>query len=236
MKFESHEVSISFFVPTFNEASNIKNVLDKLSFLCSSKDLDNEIIVIDDCSSDDTLSIINTNLINYPHLNIKLIANTVNVGLGTNFFKAVSIAQKQYFRLVNGDDVETIDTHLILISLLGKTELVIPFYFKVLGRDFFRETLSKLYTFILNLITGYDLKYYNGAPIYDLKKLKSIIVLNSSMSYSAETLVRFLKLNPAYQEVGLLGIHRPGSRSMTLSNFKGAFNLFLRLFLLRIFK
>jgi glycosyltransferase involved in cell wall biosynthesis len=235
MKYEINRKSISFFVPTFNEAAHINNVLDKLTTLISKLNLDGEIIVIDDCSTDDTLSIITSYVNRNPNFNIKLIANSSNVGLGTNFYLAVNVAQKQYFRLINGDDVETIESLFKLTLMLGKADLIIPFYYKVEGRTIIRTVLSKSYTFLLNLITGFKLKYYNGAPIYDLSKLKNIVVLNTSMSYSAETLIRFLKLNPTYQEVGLLGVHRSDSKSMSINNFRGAFILFLRLFHLRFF-
>jgi glycosyltransferase involved in cell wall biosynthesis len=235
MEHKVNRRSISFFVPTFNEANHIKNVLDKLSVLISELNLDCEIIVIDDCSTDNTLRIVTTFLNRHSDLNIKLIANSSNVGLGTNFYQAVKIAQKQYFRLINGDDVETMDSHVKLTSILGETDLIVPFYYRVMGRGIYRTILSKLYTLLLNLITGYRLQYYNGAPIYELNKLKNVITLNNSMSYSAETLIRFLNLRPTYQEIGLLGVHRSESNSMSINNIRGALMLFLRLFHVRFF-
>jgi hypothetical protein len=84
------------------------------------------------------------------------------------------------------------------------------------------------------LITGYNLNYYNGAPVYELRKLKKVIKFNSSMSYSAETLVRYMGQATTIIQVGVNGVHRAGSKSITLKNLIGAIKLFLRLINLRI--
>ena len=49
--------------------------------------------------------------------------------------------------------------------------------------------ISKIYTFILNWITGLDIPYYNGLVIYDINIIKKIKVNKFSFGFQAELLI-----------------------------------------------
>ena len=74
-----------------------------------------------------------------------------------------------------------------------------------------------LYTQIINFISGNDLKYYNGAPIYRTTILKQVEILSTGMSYSAEVLLSALSITNDYREIGLIGFDN-GSISLSLRN------------------
>jgi glycosyltransferase involved in cell wall biosynthesis len=62
---------------------------------------DFEAVVVDDCSTDNTGSIIKT----FADPRIRLIENETNLGLGRNWNKALSYARGKYVKLLCGDDI-----------------------------------------------------------------------------------------------------------------------------------
>lgn len=72
----------------------IKSILDQLR-------LGDELIIVDDCSTDNTVSIIKKFNSNY----IKLFKNEKNIGYVKNFEKALGLAKNKYICLADQDDV-----------------------------------------------------------------------------------------------------------------------------------
>ena len=77
-------MKLSIIIPCFNEIKTIEKIIDKIINL---KDLDKEIIVIDDCSTDGSRELLKTNLISkIDHL----ILNEKNYGKGFCIIRAKS--------------------------------------------------------------------------------------------------------------------------------------------------
>jgi glycosyltransferase involved in cell wall biosynthesis len=72
----------------------IESILDQLS-------LGDELIIVDDCSTDDTVNIIKKFNSDY----IKLFKNEKNIGYVRNFEKALGLAKNKYICLADQDDV-----------------------------------------------------------------------------------------------------------------------------------
>jgi glycosyltransferase involved in cell wall biosynthesis len=62
---------------------------------------DFEIVVVDDCSSDRTVSVVRS----FSNSRIRLIQNPQNLGLGENWNKALSCVRGKYVKLLCGDDL-----------------------------------------------------------------------------------------------------------------------------------
>lgn len=64
---------LSIVIPSLNEADNLPPLLEKLNRVCIENNLDVEVIVSDDASQDDTLSIATSLQAQYPDLNIRVL-------------------------------------------------------------------------------------------------------------------------------------------------------------------
>lgn len=91
-------VPISVCMASYNGAQyiekQIESILDQLS-------LGDELIIVDDCSTDDTVNIIKKFNSDY----IKLFKNEKNIGYVRNFEKALGLAKNNYICLADQDDV-----------------------------------------------------------------------------------------------------------------------------------
>lgn len=92
---------VSVLIFAYNHEDYIGMTIDSvISQKCS---FDIEIIVSDDFSTDNTLSIINQRRRSFPHL-IKIISNKENIGLNKTFENAVRSSKGEYIALLGGDD------------------------------------------------------------------------------------------------------------------------------------
>lgn len=74
--------TLSIIIPAYNEAKTIHLILNKVKEVELIRNIRKEIIVIDDCSGDDTVNVIRDYQSNNPSLDMKLITHEVNKGKG----------------------------------------------------------------------------------------------------------------------------------------------------------
>lgn len=86
---------LSVIVPVYNEAKTISRILEKIN----SVNIDKEIVVVDDGSSDDTGKILHE--IKYP--NLKIIYHATNRGKGAAFLTGLSHAEGEFVIIQDAD-------------------------------------------------------------------------------------------------------------------------------------
>lgn len=91
---------LSISIPTFNGSDTISKTLDILLPQCDSRV---EVIISDNCSTDNTSEVINEYLIKYPF--IRYVRNKENIGPDSNFLQCMNLAKGEYSLLLSDDDV-----------------------------------------------------------------------------------------------------------------------------------
>jgi len=81
-----------------------------------------EVIVVDDCSTDNTYSVLKKYAEDYP--NIKIFANETNAGYVKNFEKGMLLAKGNYIALSDQDDIWELDKIAILLREIGDHEII----------------------------------------------------------------------------------------------------------------
>jgi glycosyltransferase involved in cell wall biosynthesis len=95
---------LSILIPVYNEESYIAMVLHRVMNVELPAGLDREIIVVDDCSTDDSAAIVEQLAAEYPGI-IRLIRSEVNGGKGAAIHKAIAAARGD-FSIVQDADLE----------------------------------------------------------------------------------------------------------------------------------
>jgi glycosyltransferase involved in cell wall biosynthesis len=92
---------ISVIIPTFNRQDKILNSINSiLKFNCFT-----QIIVVDDKSTDDTLTILSKfNLLDYPKVDFKIIANNINVGVSKSRNNGIAFVKNHWYCFLDSDD------------------------------------------------------------------------------------------------------------------------------------
>jgi glycosyltransferase involved in cell wall biosynthesis len=227
-------LDITFFVPCYNEEKNVRGALEKLKAAAESRGLKHEILVFDDCSSDRTADVIMEYRRANPSAPVRLFRNERNMGISRNFFEGAFQGRGRYYRLICGDDIEPIETHLAVLARMGEADMVIPFFTRIEGRPFHRHVISSLYTKIVNLVSGQNVRYYNGCPLYRRADVVRFHIEATGWGYQAEFLTRLLHEGRSYVEVPLVSIDREGSGALNARNAISVAHSLLKIALRRL--
>ncbi len=92
--------TISIITPVYNSEKFIENTLNSI---INQTYKNWELLLIDDCSSDQSVTIINHYIKDNP--NIKLIKNTINEGAAVSRNKGIMMAQGDYIAFLDADDI-----------------------------------------------------------------------------------------------------------------------------------
>lgn len=201
---EESELSLTIVVPCYNEAPRVEATLDQIRKACSSIQLTSyEILVVDDCSTDQTAAVVEDYIANIePEHSIRIIRHPINRGLGRTYVDTAFLGRGKYYRLVCGDSVEPAESLAAIFSLMGQADMVIPSHpKKVPGKPLVRRLVSRLFTFLVNSISGHNLTYYNGCPLllrYDVMRWGPY---SYGFGFQADLTTRLLDEGRTYKEV-----------------------------------
>jgi len=170
----------------------------------------------------------------HPDQPSKLFSNKSNQGVSRNVVEGAFQGRGTYYRLVCGDDVEPLESHLALLARRGEADMVVPYYTQISGRKAYRHILSRIYTFLVNMASKNSLRYYNGCPLYKRYDVLRWHVETTGFGYQAEFLTRLLHEGKSYVEVPLVSLDREGSGSVSLRNVVSVGHTLLKIALRRL--
>jgi glycosyltransferase involved in cell wall biosynthesis len=212
------EITISFIVTCYNEENHVIGAIETVHRAANNLGLTHEILVFDDKSKDNTAKIVKDYIQQFPNVPVQLYQNAKNKGVAYNFVEGAFKGRGEYCRLICGDNVESIETHMAILGEIGKSDIIIPYYRVIVGRTFLRHMISKSFTKIVNLITGFSIKYYNGCPVLKRTDVMRWHVEATGLGYQAELIIRLLRQGKNYIEVAVDGFDREGSVSFRARN------------------
>jgi glycosyltransferase involved in cell wall biosynthesis len=227
-------VEMSFFVPCYNEEKHVCGVIDKLKDVAEQVAVTYEILVFDDCSHDRTSEAVVEYRRSHPEVPLRLFRNTKNRGVSRNFFEGAFQGNGTYYRLICGDDIEPVATHLAVLSRRGEADIIVPYFTRIEGRPLHRHLISRTYTALVNLASGYRLRYFNGCPLFRRADVVRFQVEATGFGYQAEFLTRLLHEGRSYIELPVVSMDREGSGSINLRNFISVAHSLLKIALRRL--
>jgi dolichol-phosphate mannosyltransferase len=212
--------SLSVIIPAYNESDNIIATLENVTTALEPLALPHEILVIDDGSRDDTTALVESSAVRFPR--VRLLKNERNMGFGWSYRRGVEAASLAHVVMVHGDNAWGWATLREFFGHTGEGDVIIGYTRDMLrSRTWTRTLVSKLFTFLVNLITRRRLTYYNGLQIHRAQILKSLRIESHGYGFQAEVLVKALRLAPSYVEVPMDLIERQKgeSKAFRVKNF-----------------
>ena len=217
MSNQASELFISFFVACYNERENIYATLQTLAAALADSNTSYEVLVVDDASTDGSAAEVCRFQNNRPDLNVRLIVRERNLGLAVNYVEAAFEARGKWYRLICGDNVESVDTLRAALAAVGTADMVITYPYRREGFSVLRNFISKTYTRLVNAITGYEIKYYNSPTIHRRTNVLRWHSRSSGFSFQADLITQLLDRGATYVEIPVVAIERVNGQSTALS-------------------
>mgnify|MGYP002725518279 CR=1 FL=1 len=219
---------ISIMVPALNEEGPLKDVVLEIIKVSSLNDINVEIIIVNDGSTDSTGKI--AEKLKSDYSSVKVIHNSRNLGLGKCFEKVIISAQGDKLLTVPGDgDMSSIDLALMLNNAY-KADMVFLYFLNKEMRGRFRNVLSTLYNSLFFIFFSIYVQYINGPCVLPIKKLRELDLYSDRFSIAAEMAVKLLHSGCTYYEIS--GYMQKGADGSTAVSFKNLFEVctsFIRL-------
>ena len=110
-------IKFTVFTGTYNSEGIIDRVFQSV---LEQTNKDFEWIVIDDCSKDNTVALIEEFMERNPQISIKLVRHETNTGVATSRMEAIHLARGKYFVSWDHDDIQDKDQLEIFNKLWGE--------------------------------------------------------------------------------------------------------------------
>jgi len=197
-------MKISILIPCYNEEKTIEKIINKILDL---KDLNLEIIIVDDNSTDSSRSIIDTKLKDKIH---KLILNDNNYGKGYSIRKGIEAATGEVLIIQDADlEYDPKDYQKLLEPFkLGVADVVYGSRF--IGSDkkrvlyYWHMVGNKILTLLSNIFTNLNLSDMEvGYKAFKTNIIKEIDLKENRFGFEPEVTAKIAKKNLRIYEVGI---------------------------------
>ena len=230
-------VDLTIAIPCLNEEQHIGATLETVSTAMKALPYRYEVLVIDDGSTDNTAAVVEQFCQAHPELPIRLHRNQQNRGLTRSYVDGAFLGRGQYYRLVCGDNVESVETLVTVFRELGKADLIIPYHRPVPGKSLPRRILSRTFTFLVNKLSGYQIRYYNGLLLTTRYNVMRWGPYSFGFGFQAELITRLLDEGATFVEIPVVATHQPkaGKNSaLNWRNFMSVTHTLLEIFIRRM--
>jgi glycosyltransferase involved in cell wall biosynthesis len=214
-------LDLTIFVSCYNEQDFILQTIATVQeALAEVGTVSYEIVVIDDCSRDRSADLVEDYIRAHPDERILLRRNKSNRGLAQNYFDAAFIGKGKYYRLICGDNAEPKETIVAVCRRIGEADMLIPYYVSSEGKSLYRRLLSSAYTNLVNAISGFRLKYYNGLAVHLRYNVMRWHPNTRGFGFQADIICMLLDQGFSFLEIPVKTVERKGagSEALTFSN------------------
>ncbi len=217
-------------MPSLNEANNIAAAVRNVAEAFRQFDIDGQIVIVNDGSSDDTGRIAEELSNQYPF--VKVLHHQSPQGIGASFWDGVWQSDGEIVTMIPGDGENDAPETLRYLGLMDHVDIVIPFVYNKNVRSSARRLLSTVYRGIINIAFGMTLNYMNGTVMYRKCILEGLVFRSKGFFYQTELLIRTIREGYLFAEVPYaLNMRAAGeSKATTFKSLKKVTGNFISLF------
>ncbi len=192
---------LSIVIPAYNEGRTIHLILDKIKCVSLINYIEKEVIIVNDCSRDNTEEAILRYMSLNPDLPIVYYKHEVNQGKGAALRTGISKATGQYVIIQDADlEYDPKEYNLLLTPILdGYADVV--FGSRFMGGNphrilFFWHTIgNKFLTFLSNMLTNLNLTDMETCyKIFNRKVIQSIILQENRFGFEPEITAKVARI------------------------------------------
>jgi glycosyltransferase involved in cell wall biosynthesis len=199
---DSYPRCLSVVVPVFNEAKTLIQVVQKLTLVPHLL----EIIIVDDCSTDQTPEVIRQ--LAEKHLEVRSARHTRNSGKTAALKTGFALTTGQIIIIQDADlEYDPEDIYAVIQPIIdGHADVVFGSRFLVRRATrvlyFYHFLANKLLTFLSNMLTNMNMTdIETGYKAFRSEILRNMVIVSSGFGFEVEVTAKIAKLKAAIYEV-----------------------------------
>jgi len=159
----SHILKLSIIVPAYNEANTIHLILDKIKSVKLLNNIQKEIIIVNDCSTDTTEDSIKQYIEANSSLNMRYLKHEINQGKGAAIHTGIKHATGEYLIIQDADLEYNPEEYNILLKPVIDGYADVVYGSRFMGGKphrilfFWHSIGNKFLTFLSNMLTNLNL-------------------------------------------------------------------------------
>jgi glycosyltransferase involved in cell wall biosynthesis len=203
--------TLSIIVPVYNEEATIALILNNIKNVNLVNDIKKEIIVINDCSTDNTGNEIENFISENPSVNIHYCKHEVNKGKGAALKTGISLAKGEYLVIQDADFEYDPEEYNDLLKPVLKGFADVVYGSRFVGGNpqrklfFWHQVGNRYLTSLTNLFSNLNLTDMETCfKLFNTKILQSIILKENRFGFEPEVTIKISRVRKIrIYEVGI---------------------------------
>lgn len=192
---------LSIVIPAYNEGRTIHLILDKVKGVQLINGIEKEVIIVNDCSKDNTEEAVKTYMANNPDLNIQYFAHEVNQGKGAALHTGIRCATGEYTIIQDADLEYDPREYNDLLKPVVEGFADVVYGSRFMGGNphrilfFWHSIGNKFLTFLSNMLTNLNLTDMETCyKLFNTKMVQGLNLREKRFGFEPEVTARIARI------------------------------------------